>query len=100
MRAQASYQAQARKLTIDEAFRPGTEPGLNAFVDASECFSISGGCETGNRTDSPYTSFDPERDAGVVEEQDEEDDFLASLFGRDKEEAPDRVVDDSLDEVY
>ena len=88
------------QVIIDEAFRPGTEPGLNAFVDAADCFSISGGCETGANTTGPFTSFDPERDAGVVEETTEEDDFLASLFGRDKKEEPDRVVDDSLDEVY
>ncbi|MFN4226182.1 MAG: penicillin-binding protein 1A [Hyphomonas sp.] len=30
--------------TIDEAFRPGTEPGLNVFSGTEDCLSISGSC--------------------------------------------------------
>ncbi len=29
---------------IDEAFRPGTEPGTNVFVGQDDCLSISGSC--------------------------------------------------------
>ncbi len=35
---------------IDEAFRPGTEPGLNVFQGTDDCLSISGSC--GPSTDS------------------------------------------------
>jgi penicillin-binding protein 1A len=35
---------------IDEAFRPGTEPGLNVFVGQEDCLSISGSCGDGTQT--------------------------------------------------
>lgn len=33
-------------VTIDEAFRPGTEPGIAAFSGADDCLSISGNCDS------------------------------------------------------
>ncbi len=35
---------------IDEAFRPGTEPGLNVFTGQEDCLSISGSCGDGTQT--------------------------------------------------
>ncbi len=35
---------------IDEAFRPGTEPGMNVFVGQDDCLSISGSCGDGTQT--------------------------------------------------
>lgn len=35
---------------IDEAFRPGTEPGLNVFTGQEDCLSISGSCGDGQQT--------------------------------------------------
>jgi penicillin-binding protein 1A len=35
---------------IDEAFRPGTEPGTNVFVGQDDCLSISGSCGDGTTT--------------------------------------------------
>tara|TARA_R100000365_G_C2748696_1_gene81384 strand:+ start:2087 stop:4774 length:2688 start_codon:yes stop_codon:yes gene_type:complete len=70
---------------IDEAFRPGTEPGMNAFRDTSDCLSISGTC--GN-TGGVSTGFDPERDAGIVEETNPM---------RPQAEKP---ADDSLDGIF
>ncbi|MEZ6012608.1 MAG: penicillin-binding protein 1A [Hyphomonas sp.] len=52
---------------IDEAFRPGTEPGLSVFQGSDDCLSISGSCGNGSSTGS-LSGFDPERDAGVVPE--------------------------------
>ncbi|MEZ5997803.1 MAG: PBP1A family penicillin-binding protein [Hyphomonas sp.] len=51
---------------IDEAFRPGTEPGLSVFSSSDDCLSISGDCSGGGA--SSVSGFDPERDAGVVPE--------------------------------
>lgn len=34
-------------VTIEEAFRPGTEPGMAAFAGADDCLSISGNCDSG-----------------------------------------------------
>ncbi|MGH1421447.1 MAG: penicillin-binding protein 1A [Hyphomonas sp.] len=34
-------------VTIDEAFRPGTEPGMAAFAGTDDCLSISGNCDSG-----------------------------------------------------
>ncbi|KCZ89665.1 penicillin-binding protein 1A [Hyphomonas jannaschiana] len=52
---------------IDEAFRPGTEPGLSVFNSSDDCLSISGSCGAGSSSGS-VSGFDPERDAGVVPE--------------------------------
>ena len=52
---------------IDEAFRPGTEPGLSVFSSSDDCLSISGSCGAGSGSGS-VSGFDPERDAGVVPE--------------------------------
>ena len=52
---------------IDEAFRPGTEPGLSVFSSSEDCLSISGSCGPGSDSGS-VSGFDPERDAGVVPE--------------------------------
>ena len=52
---------------IDEAFRPGTEPGLAAFNSSDDCLSISGSCGAGGGA-ANVSGFDPERDAGVVPE--------------------------------
>ncbi len=41
---------------IDEAFRPGTEPGLTVFNASEECLSISGSC--GNGSNGADTSPD------------------------------------------
>jgi penicillin-binding protein 1A len=38
-------------IIIDEAFRPGTEPGLTAFNSTEDCLSISGSC--GPSSDAP-----------------------------------------------
>jgi penicillin-binding protein 1A len=35
---------------IDEAFRPGTEPGMNVFTGQEDCLSISGSCGDGTQT--------------------------------------------------
>ena len=43
---------------IDEAFRPGTEPGMAAFNGSDDCLSISGNCGPGAGTGS-YGTFDP-----------------------------------------
>ena len=45
---------------IDEAFRPGTEPGTNVFVGQDDCLSISGSCGTAATTDgtSPEDTSD------------------------------------------
>lgn len=56
-------------VVIDEAFRPGTEPGLAAFSGSDDCLSISGSCGAGNTAPS-VSGFDPERDAGIVPEDD------------------------------
>ncbi|MEZ5946810.1 MAG: penicillin-binding protein 1A [Hyphomonas sp.] len=53
---------------IDEAFRPGTEPGLSAFSSSDDCLSISGDCSTGGSSPPSVSGFDPERDSGVVPE--------------------------------
>jgi len=37
---------------IDEAFRPGTEPGTNVFVGQDDCLSISGSCGNAATTDT------------------------------------------------
>ncbi len=52
---------------IDEAFRPGTEPGLSVFNSSDDCLSISGSCGVGTGSGN-VSGFDPERDAGVVPE--------------------------------
>ena len=79
---------------IDEAFRPGTEPGMSAFTDTSDCLSISGNC--GGGTGSSTSGFDPERDAGIVEETDEGFPFQPAQ----PRPAPEAPVDDSLGDVY
>ncbi len=38
-------------VVIDEAFRPGTEPGLSNFAGTDDCLSISGSCDTPPATD-------------------------------------------------
>jgi penicillin-binding protein 1A len=43
---------------IDEAFRPGTEPGMAAFNGSDDCLSISGNCGPGAGTGT-YGTFDP-----------------------------------------
>jgi penicillin-binding protein 1A len=53
---------------IDEAFRPGTEPGMSVFNGSDDCLSISGSCGAGSG--GSISGFDPERDAGVVPEDD------------------------------
>jgi penicillin-binding protein 1A len=53
---------------IDEAFRPGTEPGMSVFNGSDDCLSISGSCGAGSG--GSVSGFDPERDAGVVPEED------------------------------
>lgn len=56
-------------VVIEEAFRPGTEPGLAVFNGSDDCLSISGSCGQGSGGQS-ISGFDPERDAGVVPEDD------------------------------
>lgn len=48
---------------IDEAFRPGTEPGLTAFSGADDCLSISGSC--GPSADTPADPDDDTADTGL-----------------------------------
>ncbi len=38
-------------IVIDEAFRPGTEPGLSNFAGSDDCLSISGSCDTASAGD-------------------------------------------------
>ncbi len=38
-------------VVIDEAFRPGTEPGLGSFAGGDDCLSISGSCDTASSGD-------------------------------------------------
>ena len=45
--------------TIDEAFRPGTEPGTNVFVGQEDCLSISGSCGTGESSGPGLDGTDP-----------------------------------------
>jgi penicillin-binding protein 1A len=51
---------------IDEAFRPGTEPGLTVFNAAEDCLSISGSCGPGS--DSAGTSPDGTNPADTADE--------------------------------
>ncbi|MFN4023624.1 MAG: penicillin-binding protein 1A [Hyphomonas sp.] len=48
---------------IDEAFRPGTEPGLTAFAGAEDCLSISGSCGPSDQT--PADPGDDTADTGL-----------------------------------
>lgn len=48
---------------IDEAFRPGTEPGLTAFAGADDCLSISGSC--GPSVETPADPDDDTADTGL-----------------------------------
>ena len=84
------------RVIIDEAFRPGTEPGIGAFQSAGECFSISGACGDGTTSSSLYGSFDPERDAGVVPE--EQSANPNDPFAQRK--PPEQVAGDDLDDIY
>lgn len=54
-------------VVIDEAFRPGTEPGLTAFNSAEDCLSISGSCG-------------PSRDPSSAVEEDTADADLGDVF--------------------
>jgi penicillin-binding protein 1A len=51
---------------IDEAFRPGTEPGLNVFVGQEDCLSISGSC--GNGLDTGGAATDGTGDGAASDE--------------------------------
>ena len=79
---------------IDEAFRPGTEPGMSAFRDTSDCLSISGNCGAG--TGAASGGFDPERDAGIVQE----DQGLFPGQPGQPRPAPEAPVDDNLGDIY
>ncbi|MCA8900478.1 MAG: penicillin-binding protein 1A [Hyphomonas sp.] len=70
---------------IDEAFRPGTEPGLSAFSSSDDCLSISGNCGSGG---SSISGFDPERDAGIVPED------------SDPLQPTETAVSNDLDDIY
>lgn len=86
------------QVIIDEAFRPGSEPGMNAFRDTGDCLSISGACGSGSGlpsgSDSTYGTFDPERDADVVYEGDQK--RQPGMPPKKAEE----TVDDSLDGIF
>lgn len=79
---------------IDEAFRPGTEPGMSAFRDTSDCLSISGNCGVG--TGAASGGFDPERDAGIVQE----DQGLFPGEPGQPRPVPEAPVDDNLGDIY
>ena len=51
---------------IDEAFRPGTEPGMNVFVGQEDCLSISGSC--GDVLNTSGTSTDGTGDGATSDE--------------------------------
>ncbi len=51
---------------IDEAFRPGTEPGTNVFVGQDDCLSISGSC--GDGTTTPGTMPDGTNPSDTADE--------------------------------
>lgn len=53
-------------VVIDEAFRPGTEPGLTAFTGADDCLSISGSCGPSSGTSSPVEEDTADADLGDV----------------------------------
>ncbi|MFN7055285.1 penicillin-binding protein 1A [Hyphomonas sp.] len=50
-------------VVIEEAFRPGTEPGLTAFTGADDCLSISGSCDPAS--DSGETAGDPANEVSL-----------------------------------
>lgn len=84
------------RVIIDEAFRPGTEPGMSAFEGSGECFSISGTCGEGADSSGIYGSFDPERDSGIVPEDQSVkpvDPFAPAV-------PPEQVAGDDLDDIY
>ena len=53
-------------VVIDEAFRPGTEPGLTAFAGAEDCLSISGSCGPSRDPVSPVEEDTADADLGDV----------------------------------
>jgi penicillin-binding protein 1A len=71
---------------IDEAFRPGTEPGMAAFNSSDDCLSISGAC--GTSSSSNYGTFDPRTGEQPVPED-----------GKTPT-PPETTADDNLDDIY
>ncbi|WP_225907970.1 penicillin-binding protein 1A [Hyphomonas sediminis] len=53
-------------IVIDEAFRPGTEPGLTAFNSSEDCLSISGSCGPSSDTTTPVEEDTANADLGDV----------------------------------
>lgn len=94
-------------VVIDEAFRPGTEPGLAVFAGTDDCLSISGACGNAEAGSSMFGTFDPrtdEKDVGPATEGDDDYDPLG-LFGEDgtprpAPPAPEQTVDDNLDGIF
>lgn len=60
----------ATSVIIDEAFRPGTEPGMAAFAGTDDCLSISGACGNSGSGSGTFGSFDPRTGEQPVPEND------------------------------
>ena len=73
---------------IEEAFRPGTEPGMSAFAGSEDCLSISGACGGADSGGSMFGSFDPETDAAPVPED------------GSPPPAPETAADEKLGDIY
>jgi penicillin-binding protein 1A len=73
---------------IDEAFRPGTEPGMAAFAGTDDCLSISGACGNSGSDSGMFGSFDPRTGEQPVPESGE------------PPKPPEATVDDNLDGIF
>jgi penicillin-binding protein 1A len=73
---------------IDEAFRPGTEPGMAAFNGTDDCLSISGACGNSGSGSGTFGTFDPRTGEQPVPED-----------GQPRQ-APEKSADDNLDGIF
>lgn len=73
---------------IDEAFRPGTEPGMAAFAGTDDCLSISGACGNSGSGSGTFGSFDPRTGEQPVPE------------GDPSPNPPEAPADDGLDGIF
>ena len=73
---------------IDEAFRPGTEPGMSAFAGTDDCLSISGACGNSGSGSGTFGSFDPRTGEQPVPE------------GNPSPNPPEAPADDGLDGIF
>ncbi len=84
------------EVIIDEAFRPGTEPGANIFSGSEDCMSIFGSCD---REQGRSVFGTP--DEGMAEENepasDDDGGFLDSIFGPN-DETPEEDTGDEIED--